>query len=48
LIPNAAASSAFCAKLEQLRRFATGYDKLARTFLATVHLAAAFLIAKNS
>jgi transposase len=44
LIPNAAArataSSAFYAKLEQFRRFATGYDKLAKTLLAAVHLAA--------
>ncbi|MEO6870923.1 MAG: IS5 family transposase [Chthoniobacterales bacterium] len=38
----------FFNKLKQFRRLATRYDKLARTFLAAVHLVAAFLILKNS
>lgn len=38
----------FFNKLKQFRRLATRYDKLATTFFATLHLVAAFLIAKNS
>jgi transposase len=38
----------FFNKLKNFRRVATRYDKLQRTFLAAVHLVAAFLIAKNS
>ena len=38
----------FFNKLKQFRRLATRYDKLAKTFLAAVHLVAAFLIIKNS
>ena len=38
----------FFHKLKQFRRLATRYDKLAKTFLAAVHLVAAFLIIKNS
>jgi transposase len=38
----------FFNKLKQFRRIATRYDKLAQTFLAAVHLVAAFIIAKNS
>ncbi len=38
----------FFNKLKQLRRLATRYDKLAKTFCAAVHLVAAFLIARNS
>jgi len=38
----------FFNKLKQFRRLATRYDKLARTFLAALHLVAAFLIIKNS
>ena len=38
----------FFSKLKQFRRLATRYDKLAKTFCAAIHLAAAFLIAKNS
>lgn len=33
-------------KLKQFRRVATRYEKLAATFLAVVHLAAAFVMAK--
>jgi transposase len=38
----------FFNKLKQFRRIATRYDKLRKTFLAAVHLVAAFLIIKNS
>ena len=38
----------FFNKLKQFRRIATRYDKLAKTFLAAVHLVAAFLIIRNS
>jgi transposase len=38
----------FFNKLKQFRRIATRYDKLAKTFLAAVHLVAAFLIVRNS
>ena len=38
----------FFNKLKQFRRIVTRYDKLASTFSAAVHLAAAFLIARNS
>ena len=38
----------FFNKLKQFRRLATRYDKLAKTFLAAVHLVAAFLIIRNS
>lgn len=38
----------FFNKLKHFRRVATRYDKLQKTFFATVHLVAAFLIAKNS
>ena len=38
----------FFNKLKQFRRLATRYDKLAKTFLAALHLVAAFLIIKNS
>lgn len=38
----------FFNKLKQFRRIATRYDKLKKTFLAVVHLVAAFLIIKNS
>ena len=38
----------FFNKLKQFRRLATRYDKLKKTFLAVVHLVAAFLIVKNS
>ncbi len=38
----------FFHKLKQFRRLATRYDKLARTFLAALHLVAAFLLLKNS
>jgi len=38
----------FFNKLKQFRRLATRYDKLAKTFLAALHLVAAFLILKNS
>jgi transposase len=35
-------------KLKQFRRIATRYDKLAKTFLAALHLVAAFLAIRNS
>jgi putative transposase len=35
-------------KLKQFRRLATRYDKLAKTFLAALHLVAAFLAIRNS
>jgi len=38
----------FFNKLQQFRRLATRYDKLAKTFFAAVCLVAAFLITKNS
>jgi transposase len=38
----------FFNKLKQFRRLATRYDKLAKTFLAAIHLVAAFLSVKNS
>lgn len=38
----------FFNKLKQFRRLATRYDKLARCFLAAVHLVSAFIILKNS
>jgi transposase len=38
----------FFNKLKQFRRLATRYDKLAKTFLAALHLVAAFLIIRNS
>ena len=38
----------FFNKMKNFRRIATRYDKLAKTFLASVHLVAAFLIANNS
>jgi transposase len=38
----------FFNQLKQFRRMATRYDKLAKTFAASLHLVAAFLIAKNS
>jgi transposase len=38
----------FFSKLKQFRRMATRYDKLAKTFCAALHLAVAFLIAKNA
>ena len=38
----------FFNKLKNFRRIATRYDKLHRTFLAALHLTAAFLITKNS
>lgn len=41
-------SERFFNKLKQFRRLATSYDKLAKTFLAALHLVAAFLILKNS
>jgi transposase len=38
----------FFNKLKQFRRLATRYDKLAKTFAASLLLVASFLIAKNS
>jgi len=38
----------FFNKLKQFRRLATRYDKLAKTFVAALHLVAAFLIIRNS
>lgn len=38
----------FFNKIKNFRRIATRYDKLSATFLASVHLVAAFLIANNS
>ena len=38
----------FFNKLKPFRRLATRYDKLAKTFLASLCLVAAFLITKNS
>ena len=38
----------FFNKIKNFRRIATRYDKLSKTFFASVHLVAAFLIAKNS
>lgn len=35
-------------KLKQFRRIATRYDKLAQTFFAALHLAASFVLARNS
>jgi putative transposase len=34
----------FCNKLKQFRRIATRYDKLSRTFLAFIHLVAAWIM----
>ena len=36
----------FCNHLKQFRRMATRYDKLSRTFLAFIHLVAAWIIIK--
>ena len=38
----------FFNKIKNFRRIATRYDKLSKTFLASVLLVAAFLIANNS
>jgi len=38
----------FFNKMKNFRRIATRYDKLRQTFLAAVHLVAAFLIIRNS
>ena len=38
----------FFNKLKQFRRLATRYDKLAKTFMAAIHLVAAFILLKNS
>ena len=38
----------FFNKIKHFRRIATRYDKLAKTFFASLHLVAAFLIAKHS
>jgi transposase len=38
----------FFNKIKNFRRIATRYDKLSKTFFASVHLVAAFLIVKNS
>lgn len=38
----------FFNKMKNFRRIATRYDKLRQTFLAAIHLVAAFLIIRNS
>ena len=38
----------FFNKLKHFRRIATRYDKLAKTFFATIYLVATFIIIKNS
>lgn len=38
----------FFNKVKNFRRIATRYDKLQRTFFTSFHLAAAFLVVRNS
>lgn len=38
----------FFNKIKNLRRIATRYDKLRKTFFASLHLVSAFLIIRNS
>lgn len=42
-IPNASESGAVLWQTQRFRRIATHYDKLAKTFMVFVHLAAAFI-----